>query len=65
MLVGVPLVEHGHLHLVALGEIATIAPDVLLEIAAEFERRWAQRETAERQRDVEWQNALAAAQVTS
>ena len=61
MLVGVPLVEHGHLHLVALGEIATIAPEVLLEIAAEFECRWTQREATERQRDADWQRALDAA----
>jgi hypothetical protein len=61
MLVGVPLAEHGHLHLVALGEIATLSPEVLLEIATEFARRWAQREAEERLRDAEWQRAVAAA----
>jgi hypothetical protein len=64
MLVGVPIVEHGHLHLVALGEIAIVAPQVLREIATEFEYRWTQRESAECQRDADWQRALAAAQAT-
>ena len=58
MLVGIPLAEHCHLHLVALGEIESVAPEVLLELANEFERRWAAREASERRRDLQWRKAM-------
>jgi hypothetical protein len=62
MLVGVPLVEHGHLHLVAIGELAALSPDLLRETASKFAQRWAEREAIEHARDVQWRRALAAAQ---
>lgn len=61
MLVGVPLDEHGHLHLVAIGEFATPSPEALQATAAKFAQRWAAREAAERARDIEWHRRLAKA----
>ncbi len=59
MLVGVPLAEHGHLHLVAIGEFVAPSPDALQATAEKFAQRWALREAAESARDVEWHRKLA------
>jgi hypothetical protein len=60
MLVGVTIAEHGQLHLVAIAQLPEASPVAIGAIFARFAQRWAERESAERDRDAQWLRACAA-----